>query len=220
MGITNLFNKMKVFLKTHIFIDDIFLQRQKFKSDDARLGLRYSYPLDTESVVFDVGGFMGDWAEQISKRYNCYIYVFEPVTSFFDHIKTKFANNSKIKIYNFGLGNKNEIEKINVDGPSSGAFGNEDGVEVQFRDIQSVVKELNINHINLLKLNIEGGEFAVLPRMIECGLISICDDIQVQFHDFIPNSKKLRDDIQSQLKKTHHLTYNYPFTFENWKRND
>ncbi len=54
--------------------------------------------------------------------------------------------------------------------------------------------------------------------MIECGLIPMCTDIQVQFHHFYPESEKLRDEIRTALSKTHHLTYDYPFAFENWKK--
>ena len=44
--------------------------------------------------------------------------------------------------------------------------------------------------------------------------------LQIQFHNFIPNAEKLREDIREDFSKTHHLTYDYYFIWENWERNE
>lgn len=36
------------------------------------------------------------------------MYIFEPVREYYDILKNKYRNNDKIKIFNFGLSNKNE----------------------------------------------------------------------------------------------------------------
>ena len=69
-----------------------------------------------------------------------------------------------------------------------------------------------------MKINIEGGEFEVIPELIKTNLISRVDNLQVQFHEFIDNSKYKRDEIQKKLRKTHRLTYNYYFVWENWEK--
>lgn len=38
--------------------------------------LRYNYDLNEDSVVFDLGGYKGEWTEKIFSKYRCYIYVF------------------------------------------------------------------------------------------------------------------------------------------------
>ena len=50
---------------------------------------RVNYDLSKDSLVFDIGGFKGEWSHTISKKYNCDIYIFEPVKTFFDQIKNK-----------------------------------------------------------------------------------------------------------------------------------
>ena len=75
-----------------------------------------------------------------------------------------------------------------------------------------------IDEIDLIKINIEGGEFELLERMFEQGLVAKCKNIQIQFHDFFPEAKSLRQDIRERLKETHHLTYDYYFVWENWER--
>ena len=52
--------------------------------------------------------------------------------------------------------------------------------------------------------------------MIETGFVNQIDNIQVQFHDFIPNAEERMQKIQKHLEKTHRLTYQYLFVWENW----
>lgn len=69
--------------------------------------------------------------------------------------------------------------------------------EIQLIDIDEYISGLHIGRIDLIKMNIEGGEYALLARMHERDLIRNCVDIQIQFHDFIPDAgarrNKLRD---------------------------
>jgi len=78
--------------------------------------------------------------------------------------------------------------------------------------------ERKVKHINLIKINIEGGEYELLEKMIISNLIKRFDNIQIQFHRFIANAFTKRRLIQKGLSKTHYLTYNYPFIWENWKK--
>lgn len=75
-----------------------------------------------------------------------------------------------------------------------------------------------IKNINLLKINIEGGEYDLLEHIIQHNLQEKIENIQVQFHKNIDDSECRRKNIQQLLKKTHVLTYNYDFIWENWQR--
>ena len=66
--------RLRTFIKTHIFVDKLFVIRTQFKRDDVRLGLRLNYPLTKESVVFDLGGYKGGWSEKIYDKYQCQVY--------------------------------------------------------------------------------------------------------------------------------------------------
>ena len=69
-----------------------------------------------------------------------------------------------------------------------------------------------------MKINIEGGEYDLLEHFLESGFIKNINNIQIQFHDFIPNAEERMKKIQYELEKTHSLTYQYPFVWENWQR--
>ena len=74
--------------------------------------LRLFYKLNQDSVVFDVGGYEGNWASDIFSMYLCNILIFEPVESFFNIIKKRFKQNRKINFFKFGLAGNNRFENI------------------------------------------------------------------------------------------------------------
>lgn len=71
-----------------------------------------------------------------------------------------------------------------------------------------------------MKINIEGGEYELIEHFIESEFVKEIRDIQVQFHDFIPDAGVRMKKIQEELKNTHFLTYQYEFVWENWRRKD
>jgi len=181
--------------------------------------LRFNYPLTCQSTVFDIGGYRGYFVREIVARYDPHVYVFEPVPEFFEQLVKEFGANPKAKMYNYGLSDGDSISQMLLAGESSTIYmAGEMQATVQLRDIQTVVQELGITRIDLIKINIEGGEYKLLRRMLATGLVSICRDIQVQFHRFYPNSGRLRSEIRSALQETHFITYDYPFVWENWRK--
>ena len=71
-----------------------------------------------------------------------------------------------------------------------------------------------------MKVNIEGGEYDLLEGLIENGLTARIRNIQVQFHDFVPNAYERMKNIQLSLSKTHKITYQFEFVWENWELNE
>jgi len=181
--------------------------------------LRLNYDLDESSIVFDLGGYEGQWTSDIFSKYCCFIHVFEPVKEFFKNIERRFYKNEKIIVHSYGLSNKNETVKITLDKTSSSIFksGKETSDALFLRAID-FMKQNNIQSIDLIKINIEGSEYDLLEHFIETNFINNIKNIQVQFHDFIPNAKQRMLKIQKNLEKTHFLTYQYPFVWENWRK--
>jgi len=179
---------------------------------------RLDYDLDEDSIVFDVGGYEGQWTSDIFSKFCCKILIFDPVKQFADNIQKRFSKNKKISVFNFGLSNKTYKTKISVDKDSSSLYKNSNNLEqVEFVRLVDFINERNINRIDLLKLNIEGAEFDLLEDLINSGDIKKIRNIQVSFHEFVPNAGIRMKKIQSELKKTHFLTYQYLFVFENWQ---
>ena len=91
-------------------------------------------------------------------------------------------------------------------------------VEVQVRDIVSVLDELGLDNVDLLKLNIEGGEYDVLERLLDTGRMASIDCLMVQFHEWLDRATWRRFRIRQRLRRTHREVWNYPFVWEQWVR--
>jgi hypothetical protein len=88
---------------------------------------------------------------------------------------------------------------------------------VQFEDVVDFFNEHKIDNVDLMKINIEGGEYELLPRLIDAGLIKQIKNLQIQFHRIGKNSEKDMVLIQAELSKTHTCVYRYKFLWESWK---
>ena len=53
--------------------------------------------------------------------------------------------------------------------------------------------------------------------MIEADIIELCQNIQIQFHDFVPNAEQRLAKIQRGLEKTHELVFRFLFIWEGWE---
>lgn len=184
------------------------------------LTLRLNYPINSDSLVFDLGGYVGDWSKRIWDKYNPNIFIFEPIPHLCDTMKNKFSGNEKIKIFNFGLSNQNKKMNINFseDGSSFHSNVGKRLIECETKSICEFISENKIKKVDLIKINTEGDEYETLNSILENGMIDIFTDIQVQFHNFIPNAIELRNKLHEKLSKTHKVTYNYNFVWENWSK--
>jgi FkbM family methyltransferase len=182
---------------------------------------RLQYDLTENSIVFDLGGYRGDWSQSIHDLYNPSIYIFEPIPFLAINIQKRFSENQKIKVYDFGL--SSETKELQINFSNDGSSFNTKGIgsnliDCKVKSIKDFIKENDISEIDLMKINVEGDEFPILNSLIESDLITIIKNVQVQFHSFIPNSSIMRDEIHDNLRKSHDITYNYEFVWENWKR--
>jgi len=209
--------KLKSLVSLYILRDKFSLSAKKWFKDNGDNTLRLDYSLNEQSIVFDIGGFEGNFTNDIYKKYGSNIYIFEPVSNFYNIINKRFNNNT-IKKYNFGLSNTNKFMNIFVSNDASSVHAMSNSTEkIELKSIIEFIEQNDINHIDLLKINIEGGEFEVLPALLDHEIIHKIDNLQIQFHNFIDDAEKKRDDIRKRLSKTHRLTYDYYFIWENWK---
>ena len=80
------------------------------------------------------------------------------------------------------------------------------------------LREQGIDRIDAIKVNIEGGEFDLLPYLVTTGVIGSIGTLQVQFHRLSYSSPAAREAVREQLQRTHRQTWCYPFVWEEWVR--
>lgn len=181
--------------------------------------------LTKDRVVLDVGGDTGAWAMELYQRYAPQLYIFEPHPRSVEALHERFAALDS-KILPFGLGSSNQNCQLSDDGMGSSVYDASrnylaaDKFDIRIRDVQEVFTELNLQEVDLIKINIEGGEYDLLPRLIDTGFVSRCRMVRVQFHDWFPNAFALRRRIVNDLAKTHDVEWSYPMVWESWIRRE
>jgi len=180
--------------------------------------LMYDFDIKPDDLVFDLGGYEGNWTSNIFSRFCCSIHVFEPVERFAEGIAARFQHNSRITVHGFGLAGSTRAESIGVNGIESSHFTKK-GVQETMRLIRAsdFLADNGINKIRLMKINIEGGEYELLEHLIETGRICNISDVLVQFHDFVPDAPSRMRKIQEALSRTHYPAFQYEYVFENWR---
>jgi len=180
---------------------------------------RLKYTLSSEDLVLDAGGYKGDFAARIYDLYKPHIHVFEPVNKFYKNLENRFQTIDKIVVKKCGLGKETKPVGVHLDNDSTTLIECSDFIETTIiKDIKEVLEDLGTPEIALFKINIEGGEYDLLDRLIETGLINNIENLQIQFHSWYPNAEFRRLEIIKLLKKTHICRYNYPFVWEGWSR--
>lgn len=178
------------------------------------------YPLDENSVVFDVGWYIWVFSDKIISKYNPKIYIFEPIKKYFTILIQKYKNNPNVKVFHFWLGNKNKEVLINVDWERSSVleWDNKNTERIIINNFSEIFNQENMKNIDLMSINIEWWEYELLNNIIENGLIYKIEFLQIQFHDFIPNAFSLRKELLDKIIKTHEVLYSFPFVREGFKK--
>lgn len=182
--------------------------------------LKFDYnSLDENSVVFDLGGYEGQWSSDIFSKYCPYIHIFEPVEHFSKNIEARFSKNSKIFVHNFGLANKDCEAYISIDKFNSSIVReiNTKTEKIKLKEASSFIDKMSIRQIDLIKINIEGSEYDLLEYLIETKMIQSIKNILVQFHPFVPDADVRMKNIQRKLLETHNLKWQYKFVWESWE---
>ena len=185
--------------------------------------LLHEADLTPGSTVLDVGAYFGEWAEEILQRYDTRVLAFEPDPVNFQRLRDKAAEQPAISAFEYGLGHRDETAKMSLEFLGSSIYktpGDNPArfAEVEIRDICKVWEDLGLDRVELMKINIEGGEFPLLERMIEQGMMDRVDTFLIQFHEWHPGAYHRRRAIQRALRNTHRVVWDHHFIWEKWER--
>lgn len=182
--------------------------------------LRFRYDLPPRANILDVGGYAGDFAARFVKLCGANVTVFEPVLDFAVQIEKRFAGDPRVRVYAVGLSDKDEVVEFDLAADASGTFGSSEGqrIQVTLWDADRFLSHCGTDEWHLAKINIEGGEYALLNRLIDTGRIASIKYIQVQFHLHVPGARKKYRQLAKRLRKTHKLQWRYPYVWESWVR--
>lgn len=190
---------------------------RQWYADNGDATLRQEYDLTEHSVVFDIGASVGDWCVPMYNRYKCNIHAFEP-TDLYKTCYSRIWDKPKVKLYKKAAYNYDGLLNLGIDENEASIYHDTNILSVECIDFKKFIRDNNFNEIDLIKINIEGAEYPLLLDLIDGGVIGAFRNMQIQFH-IIEGFESQYDVIAQKLSATHHLTWRYPFVWENWSRN-
>jgi FkbM family methyltransferase len=138
-------------------------------------------------------------------------------------MRRRFARNPRIQVHEFGLAGSTREESLFPADAGSSIFldriGKGDRISIHLVRAQDFLDGLRLDRIDLMKVNIEGGEYELLEHLLETGWIEKIQNICVQFHEeVVPGALERMHAIQQGLARTHRQTFQFEFVWENWER--
>lgn len=169
--------------------------------------------LKPDSLVVDLGANRGEFSEFIAHKYGCRVLAVEPVPQVFKAIK----DGGLIKKFNYCIAGKSEKRKLSVPlDTCANLYQRGDTsqvVEVNCVTLDNFLEENHIEHVDLLKIDIEGAEIELFES-IKKEILDRIDQITVEFHDFLwPELKPRVEAIKKKLTRGGY--YCIPFSLTN-----
>lgn len=204
--------------------EKVTLRRQRrerrWYADDGDRTRRLDYPLGPDATVLDIGAYDGAWAAGVLAKFGAEIEIFEPVPAFVARIRERFAHNPRVRIHEYGLASADREESISLEeGGSSTVIAGPEASERQtitLRNAAAVLRDLGRDSYDLVKINIEGGEYELLDHLLNEDLVRRFRFLQIQFHPDAPSAERRREAIEEGLARTHDLQWRYPWVWESW----
>jgi len=128
-----------------------------------------------DSVVLDIGGNIGHHSLYLS-TISGVVHALEPYEKVLASFRKKVAINriNNLHIHPYGMGDSDEILTFNTPGDcnaGTGSFVGNDNtgekIDLQVRNADKVVSEINLDRIDLIKIDVEGFELNVLRGLKE-----------------------------------------------------
>jgi FkbM family methyltransferase len=131
-------------------------------------------------TIFDVGAHHGQTARKFRGLFpEARIFSFEPFLESFDVLKRHVAHDPNIRIFDFGLSSRDETSDFNSNSYSEtnsllssdrlgartwgeGLLETKEIVRAKFKMLDSVISELQLPKIDILKLDVQGAEHLVM----------------------------------------------------------
>ena len=161
--------------------------------------------LNSNSVVYSFGiGVDISFDTEIINKHGCTVYGFDPTPKSIKWIESS-KRPDKFHFLPYGISNKTgsatfylPVNENHVSGSlaETEVVSSSKKVEVPMKSFNDIIKELKHEKIDVLKMDIEGAEYDVLPDIMKQN-ISI-NQIQVEFHHrlFSGGNKKTKDAVE------------------------
>lgn len=201
--------KFKYYLDGRVLINpEISISKRWYGNNYGGFYL-HTEEINAQSIVYSLGiGMDVSFDMDLIASFKCNVYGFDPTPKSIQWVKENI-NESKFIMSEFGISNSSKKKKFylpkNQDNISGSLFpidtvNKGDAIMLEFKTLQEVMQNNNHNHLDILKIDIEGAEYEVLNQIINQS-ISI-NQIVVEFHPhLIRNGRRKTLEILNLLKQ-------------------
>eukprot|EP00039_Didymoeca_costata_P019636 m.338336 g.338336 ORF g.338336 m.338336 type:complete len:238 (+) comp18387_c0_seq1:47-760(+) len=200
---------------------------------DAMFQHNHGYLVD-DSVVVEIGGNKGVFAQKLLEKYNIKeMHIIEPVRPMVEKLRTLFDNRAFIHAFAIGIesgeirmayrSNTDAAAMVLKDGQTLADIGFRSGTvdTVPVKTFRDAWHTMGLGTVDLLNINIEGAEYAVMEALVLSGVQSQIRNIQVQFHTHsgikVEDRNHMRCKLKAILSLTHELVYSFDWVWEQWR---
>lgn len=175
--------------------------------------------IGVNSKIVDLGMNQGAFANYIMDHFSgARIYGCEPVPALFEKLRRRFYDG----VLNVAVGGKTEFVPLQIYETlcASACFANLEPecetIQVRMLSLDDFVEMLGLTRIDLLKVDIEGAELAMILQASN-KVLKDCDQISIEFHDFLDRSQIA--DIRKAISRLRSLGFE-PFRCSILNRSD
>ena len=173
-----------------------------------------NFDLDEVKTVVDLGANVGLFSNYMSwKKEVRRIYAVEPASGAFEELKKQFYYYNSVLPHKIGIHHFNGKAKIYLDKTQSilSTFLNDtidtnSFEEVDVKTLPEFMNSVNLSHVDLIKMDIEGLEYEVFNSMSDKD-IQRADRWIVEYH---ANENKNAEILQNRLKSLGYTIQNFP----------
>jgi FkbM family methyltransferase len=169
------------------------------------------------NLIYDVGGNLGDFSNAVLlQNPEASIYVFEPARECVEHLRNCFVAQENITIMDIGIsgreGKASFLTGHKFSGSSRIDSGKEDfqfvdRYEVEINTIDNIHKNADHDLIDILKIDVEGGEFDVIKGAIQTLRTKKINNLLFEFGGGNGRPKYFFYEIYDFLKNIGYSTY-------------
>ena len=199
---------LKVFLGKEIYIPVQKKIKKEYIGSEKYGGWFISpFGLNTNSLVYSFGiGQDISFDLDLIKKFGCEVVAFDPTPNSIKWLRNQNLP-EKFSYYEYGIGEEDKLIKLfppkNPTHISHSIFPKNSQnlpIKVDVKKLSTIMKELGHKHITILKMDIEGSEYAVIDQILENNVE--IEQILIEFHHRFPqiSPKKTRDTVEKLNK--------------------
>jgi FkbM family methyltransferase len=179
-------------------------------------------PIHSDSVVLDFGANRGEFSKIMKARYGCTPKMVEANPDLFADLKSSGEPVLHCAVaqcegtLSFNISNNDEASSM-LNLPASSELGatHDRSVTVDALSVSAIIARLGLSHVDLLKMDIEGAEVAVLETC-PADVLKKIDQITIEFHCDPVFGFGQRDRVEAIMRRLQALGFSKYTFLENY----